>query len=176
MKKLLIAAALIVAGPALAETHAFGLKIGKSTVDEARSTYRLTSVSHQSGYEWFHLEGAEADGLTNVLVIADGDSIIHGVVTQWRKSEFDVLLSKLTRQYKLLAKDIPANGDKSAVFVDGDVVIVLLSPQAKPNAGLIYGTSRMMDEGFSAPDLDTAPGRNQNSASSSSDAGSASYR
>lgn len=139
MKKLLLAAAaLLFASPVLAAPAPLGLEIGRSTIAQARSQYKLEEVKEKAGRKWFRLEGAEQDGLLDVLVIANRDSTIHSVVTLWPESDFDRLLAMLTRSYELVKKETSSDGSKSAVFQDGDTGIVLATLHDKPRVGLSY--------------------------------------
>lgn len=141
MKKLLLSAAFLFAGPVLAAPAPFGLEIGSSTLDDAKSQYKLEEVQREDGYRWFRLEGIEQDGLLIVLAVADRDSTIHSIVTLWRESDFDRLLTGLVKNYELVLNEISPDGNKSVVFMDGDTAIVLSKYRGKSRVGLSYSTN-----------------------------------
>ncbi len=130
MTKIVFAALLALPMVAVADPTPFGLEIGKATIKDVKAKYsaQKTGINKYSGGEMYDISGINFDGLQKATVIFSREGKLLAVLTTLPKSKFDGLLSALSNKYKLVSKQIPFVGNKSAKLVDGNTEITLDAP------------------------------------------------
>jgi hypothetical protein len=132
MKKILILALLVMPIVVMADPAPFGLEIGKATISDVKAKYsaKKTGVNKYSQGDMYELDvsGISFDGLQEVTLIFSQEGKLLAVLTKLPKNKFDYLLNNLSGKYKLVSKQIPYVGNKSAEFVDGNTDITIEAP------------------------------------------------
>jgi hypothetical protein len=118
--------------PVAADPAPFGLEIGQTTVEEMRAKYaaKKTGINKYSNGEMYALDTSSIaiDGLQEATVIFSEDGRLLAVLTTFPKHKFDYLLDVMNSKYRVVSKQIPFVGSKSAKFVDGNTEIILDAP------------------------------------------------
>ena len=132
MRKGIALALSLTSSLAFADPTIFGMEIGKMTESELKSKY---NVSHTGTNKYSHGNmysvpsgSINFDGLQEVTTIFDTNNKLVAVLTTLPKSKFDYLNNALGGKYKLVSKQIPFVGDKSATYRDGATEISLNAP------------------------------------------------
>lgn len=129
MKRMILAVFLIMPAVAIAEPSPFGLEIGKATIQDVKAKYSAhsTGINKYSNGEMYSLNVSNMnfDGLQKVTVIFSKDGKLLAVLSTLAKSKFDYLLNSLSKKYRLVSKNIPFVGNKSAKLIDGNTDITL---------------------------------------------------
>lgn len=132
MKKVVLAALLAFPVTTLADPAPFGLEIGKATIKDVKAKFgaERTGINKYSNGEMFDLDVSSInfDGLQKATVIFSQDGKLLAVLTTLPKHKFDYLMSNLSSKYKVVSKNIPFVGNKSAKLVDGNTEITLEAP------------------------------------------------
>lgn len=132
MRKILILALLVMPIIVMAEPSPFGLEIRKATVSDVKAKYnaKKTGINKYSNGEVYGLDvsGINFEGLQEATLIFGQEGKLLAVLTKLPKNKFDYLLNNLSAKYKLVSKQIPFVGNKSAKFVDGNTDITLDAP------------------------------------------------
>lgn len=127
---------------AFANPAPFGFELGKATYSEVTAKYpakqsgtneysqgKVIAVDKSN----FELNGLQGD----VIFTFDTNDKLIAVVAILHKDKFDDIFSSL-RKYKLVSKNVPFVGNKSAKFKDGTCEIILDAPHLSFQMELIY--------------------------------------
>lgn len=142
MKTLLLGMLLVAPMMAWANPAPFGLELGTATVKAVQSKYQLTSAGtnayskgpmYDMDTSQLHFEGLQA-----IKLVFGSEGKLQAVLATFGKYKFDELLKMLGGKYKLVSKQIPFVGNKSARFVDGDTDIILSAPHMSFKLTLNY--------------------------------------
>jgi len=132
MKPIPVLALLLLPSIALADPAPFGLEIGKTTIQDVKAKYKAqnTGINKFSHGEMYDLDVSTVgfDGLKKATVIFSQQGKLLAVLTSFPNSKFDSLLDGLSGKYKLISKQIPFVGNRSAKFIDGNTEITLIAP------------------------------------------------
>lgn len=118
-----------------ANTSVIGLEIGKSTIEDVKSKYKI-NYSNPDASEWvipYVIEPSDIniEGLNKVVaLIKKDDGKLSGVVMIFNKSisRFDELADSLQKKYKVTSVERPHVGDAHVYLQDGDTLIELEAP------------------------------------------------
>ncbi len=120
----------------------FGLELGKATIKDVRAKYtaKNSGINKYSKGEMYELDVSQInfDGLQSATAIFSQDGKLVAVLTTLPNERFDYVLNGLASKYKLVSKQIPFVGDKSAKFVDGNTEISLTAPHMSFEMGMNY--------------------------------------
>lgn len=127
---------------AFANPAPFGFELGKATYSEVVAKYpaKQSGINEYSQGKVITVDKSnfELDGLQgNVVFTFDANDNLVAVVMTLHKDKFDDIFSSL-RKYKLINKNVPFVGDKSAKFEDGSCEIILDAPHLSFQMELIY--------------------------------------
>ncbi|TDF82392.1 hypothetical protein [Pseudomonas sp. H9] len=127
-----------------AEPSVFGLTIGKTTEAQFLKQYSASQVgtnAFNQGHMYEVAPGSiDFEGLQKVLVVFDAQGSLAGVNAQFPKEKFDYLNQALAKKYKLVDKQIPFVGNKSATYSDGNAKIILEAPHMSFQMNMTYLT------------------------------------
>ena len=118
-----------------ANTSVIGLEIGKSTIEDVKSKYKI-NYSNPDASEWvipYVIEPSDIniEGLNKVYVfLKKDDGKVGSVVMLFDKSRsrFDELADSLQKKYKVTSVERPHVGDAHVYLQDGDTLIELEAP------------------------------------------------
>ena len=90
----------------------------------------------------FKAQGRAFDigGLQDVWFVFDEREVLVGVQMTMAKNDFDHVYQNLAGKYRLVRKDIPFVGNKSARFQQGDIVIDFNAPHMSFEMEVVYRT------------------------------------
>lgn len=127
-----------------AQTEAFGVSLGQSTVEDLESQYTLEQIgdSDLSGGPVYVVSGdqIEFDQLKEIQIVFDDDSRAVGVMATFPQEKFDYLKTLLGEQYEVMSDETFEEVYRLVTFKDaetrieldappeGDVAVVYLSP------------------------------------------------
>lgn len=148
MKKLLLLFVLSL-GVAFADPAPLGLELGKATVKEAKSKYKLQAdgINKYSLGPMFRMEGSQTgiEGLSEATLIFDEKSRLVAVILDFPKSYWDKVYPALKKKYKLVDSRIPFVGDKYAEFKDGASTIMLNAPHLSFTMSVLYARDEFLE-------------------------------
>ena len=84
--------------------------------------------------------GRSISGLQDVWFVFDEREVLVGVQMTMAKNDFDHVYQNLAGKYRLVRKDIPFVGNKSARFQQGDIVIDFNAPHMSFEMEVVYRT------------------------------------
>lgn len=132
MKRIVLALAMLMPLVGICEPAPFGLELGKATIKEVRAKYstKNAGINKYSKGEMYELDVSQInfDGLQSATAIFSQEGKLVAVLTTLPNEKFDYVLNGLASKYKLVSKQIPFVGNKSAKFVDGNTEISLTAP------------------------------------------------
>ncbi len=144
---------LMVFMPAMAQTSTatvapLGFAIGKATLKEVKDGVpggaKLSNegTNRYSKGPMFKAQGRAFDigGLQDVWFVFDEREVLVGVQMTMAKNDFDHVYQNLAGKYRLVRKDIPFVGNKSARFQQGDIVIDFNAPHMSFEMEVVYRT------------------------------------
>lgn len=142
MKKFALAALLSLPMAVLADPAPFGLEIGKDTIKEVKTKYRIThtGINKYSMGDMFSVDTSQInfDGLQEVTLIFSKEGVLLAVLTSLPKHKFEDLMDSLGSKYKLVSKQIPFVGNKSAKFMHENTEITLDAPHLSFDMSMNY--------------------------------------
>ena len=148
MKKLMVAILLSTSLSVLADPSPFGLEIGKATIEDVKAKYKLThtGTNKYSKGDMYTIDTSQInfDGLKDVTLIFSQDDVLLAVLTTLPKTKFESLMNGLGGKYKLVSKQIPFVGNKSAKFLDGNTEITLDSPHLSFQMSMNYINNELL--------------------------------
>jgi hypothetical protein len=153
LKTLLLSALLLSSATAWADPAPFGLEIGKTTIKEMKEKYKTTSAGQNkySGGDMYSIDPSQIDfeGLQEVTTIFSKEGQLLAVLTQLPKDKFEYLYESMGKKYKLVSKEIPFVGNKSAKFINGNTEITLDAPHLSFEMKMNY-ISKDLQKAFEA--------------------------
>ena len=128
-----------------ANTSVIGLEIGKSTIEDVKSKYKI-EYSDTNTFDWgsSHIIDSSAiniEGLNKVYVfLKKDDGKVGSVVMLFDKSRsrFDELADSLQKKYKVTSSKRPRVGDAHVHLQDGNTLIELEAPHMSFMMTLAY--------------------------------------
>ncbi len=125
------------------------LELGKATVEELIEKYpvRDNGINAYSMGPMYEIDtsGVGTNGLKSALTIFNEKNVLDAVLLTFdanksvgRRGGFEDFLDSLRKKYKLVKKNIPFVGNKSARFKDGNYSIVLESPHMSFDMTVLY--------------------------------------
>lgn len=128
----LAAACLLFCSTVAAQTTAFGISLGQSTVQDLSNTYTLESLGDSGLTDGpiYRVSGdqIEFDQLNYVEVIFDKESLAIGVLASFPPTKFSYLKALLDEQYEQVSDQTSENGYRLITFKDGESRIELDAP------------------------------------------------
>lgn len=132
IRSCLTAACLLFCSTLTAQTTAFGISLGESTVQDLENKYTLESLgdSGLTGGPTYKVSGdqIEFDQINYVEVIFDEESHAIGVLASFPPTKFSYLKSLLDAQYEQVSDQTFENGYRLITFKDGGSRIELDAP------------------------------------------------
>lgn len=128
---------------AYADTTAFGMTLGKTTLEDFRKTY--PSSTHEGKNKWtdgqmysIPVSELDFDGVKSDLIIFNKDGQITAITLDIDKERFGTINSMLSKKYKLIKKDIPFVGNKYVRYKNDKDFIELDAPHLSFSMSLLY--------------------------------------
>lgn len=133
-----------------ADTSAFGMTLGKTTLDEFMKEY--PSAVKKGISDWtdgeiysvpvndLNFEGVKAD---HVIFTQDGK--LTAITIDIDKERFNKIHGMLSKKYKVTDKEIPFVGNKFVRCKSGDDVIELEAPHLSFEMNLLYAERKFMN-------------------------------
>ena len=135
-----------------ANTSVIGLEIGKSTIEDVKSKYKI-EYSDTTDWGTSYLVDPSAiniEGLNKVLVLLKkDDGKLGGVFMFIDKNRFNDLADSLQKKYKVTSSKRPRVGDAYVYMLDGKTAIELEAPHMSFMMTLIYIEKDLKDEAVS---------------------------
>lgn len=133
-----------------ADTSAFGITLGKTTLDEFRKEYPSAvkeGISDWTDGEIFSVpvNDLNFEGVKGDYVIFTRDGKATAITIDIDKERFNAIHEMLTKKYKVSKKDIPFVGNKFVRYKNGDDVIELNAPHLSFKMNLLYAEKEFMD-------------------------------
>ena len=151
MKNIVMALFLILPMTVLAEPAPFGLEIGKATINDVKAKYKTThaGTNKYSMGDMYTLEVSQLnfDGLQEATLVFSKENVLLAVLATLPNHKFDSLMEGMSAKYKLVSKDIPFVGNKSAKFVNGKTEITLDAPHLSFEMNMNY-ISKELDKAY----------------------------
>lgn len=151
---LVLSFVLMASMPVMAQTNAptvapLGFAVGKATLKEVKAGVpggaKLSNdgTNRYSQGPMFKAQGRAFDieGLQDVLFVFDEREALVAVKMTMTTGGFGRVYQNLAGKYRLVSKDIPFVGDKSARFQQGDIVIELEAPHMSFDMTVTYITA-----------------------------------
>lgn len=151
---LVLSFVLMASMPAMAQTNAatvapLGFAVGKATLKEVKAGVpggaKLSNegTNRYSKGPMFKAQGRAFDieGLQDVWFVFDEREALVAVQMTMAKSGFERVYQNLAGKYRLVSKDTPFVGNKSACFQQGDIVIELEAPHMSFEMTVTYKTT-----------------------------------
>jgi hypothetical protein len=133
---------------AYADTTAFGMTLGKTTLDEFKKAY--PSATDEGVNQWsdgymFSIPPDDLNfgGVEGDTVIFGKDEKVVAILFDLKKDRFKEVQKMLANKYKVVKKEIPFVGDSYVRYKSGNDVIELDAPHMSFRMQLRY-----MDNGF----------------------------
>jgi hypothetical protein len=140
---------LFTVGLVFADPSPLGLELGKATLEQAKSKYKLlySGTNKYTLGPMFEIPTSQVDidGVSGILLVFDRKGILQVVLMKFPKNKWGEIYNALRRKYKLVDSKIPFVGDKYAEFVDGNTVIVLNAPHLSFTMSLIYARKEFIE-------------------------------
>ena len=128
---------------AYADTTAFGMTLGKTTLEEFRKAY--PSSTHEGKNKWtegqmYSIPVSELDfeGVKSDLIIFNKDGKIAAITLDIDKERFSNVNAMLSKKYKIIKKEIPFVGNKYARYKNDNDFIELDAPHLSFSMSLLY--------------------------------------
>ncbi|WP_075881800.1 hypothetical protein [Vreelandella massiliensis] len=124
----------------------FGLSVGETTLEEARTELSgKTSLQSKGINKWSNGPmiasagtGLGLDGLQEALFIFDQDNTLTSVVLSLHKNRYNDLRQMLANQYPMVGEQAPFVGNKVATFREDGVTIEANAPHMSFTMTLSY--------------------------------------
>jgi hypothetical protein len=153
IKPLFLSVMMLVSATAWADPAPFGLEIGKTTIKEMQAKYSASNIGENkySGGEMYSIKPSqiEFDGLQEITTVFSKDGQLLAVLTTLPKNKFEYLYESMGKKYKLISKEIPFVGNKSAKYVNGNTEISLDAPHLSFEMTMNY-ISKDLQKAFEA--------------------------
>ncbi len=120
----------------------FELEINKSTINDLNNKYssEYIGMNQYSEGKMFKININELkfDGLEEAIAIYSKDEVLKAILLKLPKTKFDYIFKSLESKYKIINKEIPFVGDKSAKFIDDTTNIAVSAPHMSFSMSLEY--------------------------------------
>jgi len=131
-----------------ADPAAFGLELGKATLKDIEANHKV--IKRNDAIFDGHIVNIEPhklglEELKSVFFYCDKDGVIQSTVLVMNQEKFDDMFKALSGKYKLVSKDIPFVGTKSAYFEDGASIIFINAPHLSFEMEVAYQTKKFSD-------------------------------
>ena len=137
-----VAGLLMIPAQAIADVSPLGFVIGKASLKDVEDGLPAAATVVESGINKFTMgqmltvdgNGLEIQGLQTVTFIFTKDDRLDAVTMKMSRGSgvsddrFNQILKHLSSQYKLVSKNVPFVGNKTAVFRKENVEVTLDSP------------------------------------------------
>jgi len=109
---------------AIADPTPFGIQVGKSTLEEVKAKYNVTTsgaITKCSGHVTYKIDEAQvvSAGTLAVYVAITSEGKVASIKTQFPKKKFRTALEAFSKQYRLDFSRFTDKGKKSVHFIDG---------------------------------------------------------
>ncbi|EAA4084352.1 hypothetical protein DO628_20860 [Salmonella enterica subsp. salamae] len=133
-----------------ADTSAFGMTLGKTTLDAFMKDYPSAvkeGISEWTDGEIYSIPAGvlNFDGLKGDYVIFTQDGKLTAITINLDKERFNKIHEMLAKKYKVAQKNIPFVGNKLVRYTNGDDVIELNAPHLSFEMNLLYAEKKFMD-------------------------------
>lgn len=140
--------AVMLASASFAGTKVLGVEIGVSTEDQVRQALSKTTQITELGSNaysdgnMFSTSGEPYDiqGLKKVSYVFDQQRRLTAVFLNLGNDRFNSVFAALAGKYKLISKQVPHVGDRSAHFSSSDCAIEIDSPHMSFNLTVSYSS------------------------------------
>lgn len=133
-----------------ADTSAFGMTLGKTTLDEFTKEY--PSAVKEGVSEWTNgaiysipANDLNFDGVKGDYVIFTQDAKLTAITINIDKERFNKVHGMLSKKYKVSKKEIPFVGNKFVRYINGKDVIEINAPHLSFEMNLLYAEKEFMD-------------------------------
>ncbi len=133
-----------------ADTSAFGMTLGKTTIDELTKEYQ--SAVKEGISEWtdgaiysIPVNALDFEGVKGDYVVFTQDGKLTAITINLDKERFNKIHEMLAKKYKVAQKNIPFVGNKFVRYTNGDDVIELNAPHLSFEMNLLYAEKKFMD-------------------------------
>lgn len=132
IRSCLAAACLFFCSTLMAQTTAFGISLGQSTLQDLESQYTLEALgaSNVTGGPIYKVSGDQInfDQLDYVEIVFDEESRAVGIMATFPPTKFDYLKALLSEQYEQLSDEVFGSAYRIITFKDGGSRIELDAP------------------------------------------------
>lgn len=149
-KSVILICGLLLCSIGYAETTAFGITLGKTTIDDFKRAY--PNAMYEGISQWIKgevylvsAEDIDFDGVIREKVIFNPEGKASAILLDMNKNRFDDVHAILAKKYKVVHKEIPYAGNKYVRYANGDDRIELGSPYLSFSMQLIYSDELMQD-------------------------------
>lgn len=149
-KSVILICGLLLCSIGYAETTAFGITLGKTTIDDFKLAY--PNAMHEGTNQWtkgeMYLVSAgdiDFDGVIEEKVIFSQEGKASTIILEMNRNRFDDVQAMLAKKYKVVHKEIPYVGNKNVRYANGDDHIELDSPHLSFSMHLMYSDKLMRD-------------------------------
>ena len=131
-----------------ADPAPFGLEIGKAKINDLKKKYK-SKFANKNLYSRGDMYSIDVnsigiEGLQKATAIFSKDETLLAIFTTFPKHKFNYLYGTLNKKYKLVNKNIPFVGNKSAKFVEGKSTILIESPHLSLELSMNYIDNNFM--------------------------------
>ncbi|MEQ4903603.1 hypothetical protein [Enterobacter hormaechei] len=151
-KSVILICGLLLCSIGYADTTAFGITLGKTTIDEFKRAYPNAMLKGTN--QWIkgdmYLVSAgdlDFDGVIEKKIIFSHEGKASTIIIDMNRDRFDDVQDMLAKKYKAVYKEIPYVGDKYVRYANGDDRIELDSPHLSFSMQLMY-TDKLMQDSF----------------------------
>lgn len=151
--RLKVCVAVLVMLPLLlhADTSAFGMTLGKTTLDEFTKEY--PSAVKEGVSEWTNgaiysipTNDLSFDGVKGDYIIFTQEGKLTAITIDIDKERFNKINGMHSKKYKVIKKEIPFVGNKFVSYKNGDDVIELNAPHLSFEMNLLYAEKKFMND------------------------------
>jgi len=117
---------IIIPFKAFADPIPFGIQVGKTTLDEIKSKFKVTTTGARtkcSGNQTYQIDATQVNGAYGVSISIDSDGIAHSLSTRFPKKNYVKALALFSEKYHLDLSRFPKKGKTSIRFSDGHTEI-----------------------------------------------------
>lgn len=133
-----------------ADTSAFGMTLGKTTLDEFMKEYPSAAKVGKS--DWtdgaiysIPVNDLNFEGVKTDYVIFTQDGKLTAITIDIDKGRFNKIHGMLSKKYKVSSKEIPFVGNKFVRYKSGDDIIELEAPHLSFEMNLLYAEKNFLD-------------------------------
>ncbi|MBW7925690.1 MAG: hypothetical protein H3C59_13245 [Burkholderiaceae bacterium] len=153
IRSTLVVATLLFSIATNAGTQVLGFEIGVSTHELVQTALKRKTIIREVAVDQNRFDGSilatngesyEIEGLLEVFYIFDRDKRLAAITMVMNTYKFDAVFQALSAKYRVLSKDIPFVGSKSARFEGSDDGVIVLNA---PHLGHVMNVT-YTDRGF----------------------------